>query len=133
MKSKKAYNNDITTVELHGFICDVLGIDMVNTMIKKQIVRFKTELGLSNKEIARALVYYSENEKGNLDPKYGIGIVPHVVSKANAYYEELKRKRDRQIESVKSSKKEPDIILKANKTIKQRKRQKIDLDKIDLD
>ena len=123
----------MTKKELREFICDVLQIPKVDTMIESQINRFVVELGLSYKEIAQALVFYIEVEKNTYQPKYGIGIVPHVVKKANAYFAKKRKEREAQIRSVEEAKKNPDIILKVDKIKRRKKRPKIDIENLDVD
>lgn len=77
--------------ELREVICDVLKIPKLNGMLEAQINRFVIELGLNYKEIAQALVFYFEVEKNPYDPKFGMGIVPHVKDRANAYFEKKRK------------------------------------------
>jgi len=62
--------------DLEKIIKEQFNMPSISLTIRKQIHKFVTELGLSYKEIAQALVFYVEVDKGQLDPKYGIGIVP---------------------------------------------------------
>lgn len=119
--------------ELREVICDVLKIPKLNGMLEAQINRFVIELGLNYKEIAQALVFYIEVEGNTYDPKYGIGIVPHVKDRANAYFAKKRKEKQQQIQSVTEANKNPDIILRV-KNIKRRKKQpKIDIENLDVD
>lgn len=119
--------------ELREIICDVLGIPKLNGMLEAQINRFVIELGLTYKEIAQALVFYFEVEKNVYDPKYGMGIVPHVKDRANAYFDKKRKEKAQQLQSVKKANKQPDIILKVNKIKTKRSRPRIDIENLDVD
>ena len=123
----------MTKPELRTFICDVIGTDKVGPMIESQINRFVIELGFSYKEIAQALVFYIEVEGNKYDPKYGLGIIPHVRDKANAYFHKKRKEKQRQIESVAEANKQPDIILKVNKITRRKQQPKIDIENLDVD
>jgi len=119
--------------ELRKLICELLHIPKITLTIENQIHRYVIELGLSYKEIAQALVFFLEVEKGEIDPKFGIGIVPHVVERAKEYFLQLKKQREQQINSIKEAEKQPDIILRVGKLKKRRKLGQIEIDKIDVD
>jgi hypothetical protein len=119
--------------ELREFICDVLNIPKLNSMLEAQINRFVIELGLTYKEIAQALVFYIEVEKKNYDPKYGLGIIPHVKDKANAYFDRKRKEKQQQIKSVKEANQQPDIILTVKEVKPKRSRPKIDIENLDVD
>jgi hypothetical protein len=119
--------------ELREIICDVLKIDKLNPTIEGQIHRFIMELGLEYKEIAQALVFYIEVEKGEYDPKYGIGIVPYVVERAKEYFKQKKSEKERQLRSVEEAKQTPDIVLKVGQIKKRRKLGTININEIDVD
>ena len=123
----------MTKLELREMICDTLGIEETTPIIEKQIHKYVSELGLSYKEIAQALVFYIEIDKGDYDPKYGIGIVPMVVDRARIFFKRKREEQKRQIESVKEANKEPDIILNVTKIRKRKKLPKIDLNEIEVD
>ena len=119
--------------ELREILCDTLGIKQTTPIIERQINRFVSELGLSYKKIAQALVFYMEVDKGDYDPKYGIGIVPYIYERADAFFEKKRKDIEKQKESVEEANKQPDIILKVTKIRKRRKLSKIDIDKIEVD
>lgn len=120
-------------VELREIICDTLQIKKTTPMIEKQMNKYAMELGLSYKEIAQAIVFYIEVQKGKYEPKYGIAIVPYVIEDARYYFKKLKEEREKQIKSVKEANKNPDIILNVTKIRKRRKLKKINIDEIDVD
>ena len=119
--------------ELRKMLCDTLGIPKTTALIENQIFEYVSDLKLTYKEIARGLVFFITVEGGTYEAKYGIGIVPHVVERANAYYDRLRREKENQIKSVEDAKKIPDIILKVGQIRKRRKFEKMDINKIDVD
>lgn len=123
----------MTKQELRKILCDTLDIPKTTTLIENQIYEYISDLKLSYKEIARGLVFFITVEDGKYEAKYGIGIVPHVIERANAHYDRLRRKRDAQIASVESAKLIPDITLKVGKIRRRRKLEKMDIEKIDVD
>ena len=123
----------MTKKELREILCDTLGIEETTPIIEKQINKYVVELGLSYKQIAQALAFYIEIEKGNYDPKYGIGILPYVYERANKFFDKKREEIKKQIQSVEESKKQPDIILKVLKIRKRRRLSKIDINEIEVD
>lgn len=124
---------DFSKNDLREIICDVLEIEKTSITIENQIHRFVMELGLSYKEIAQALVFFVEVEKGDVEPKYGIGIVPHVIDRAKIYFAMKKRERENQLKSIKDADGIPNIILKVGNIRPRRKLPTIDIGKIDVD
>jgi len=86
----------MTKAELEKLICELLGIDEVNRMIKTQITRFTTKDGYSYKDIGRSLFYFVKVKKQVPDVTRGIGIVPFVKDDAHKYFEALKYKENQQ-------------------------------------
>jgi hypothetical protein len=123
----------MTKKELREFICDVTKEQKVSQMVEAQINRFVIELGFSYKEIAQALVFYVEVEGNKYDPKFGLGIIPHIRNRANAYFEKKRKAKEKQIESVKEANKQPDIILKVAKIKRRKEQPKIDIENLDVD
>jgi len=123
----------MTKQELREFICDVLQIPKVNAMIEAQINRFVIELEFDYKEIAQALVFYHEVQGNKYDPKYGLGILPHVREQANAYFHKKRKEKQKQLESLEEANKQPDIILKVNKITRRKQKPKIDIENLDVD
>jgi len=123
----------MTKKELREFICDVTKEQKVSQMVEAQINRFVIELGFSYKEIAQALVFYVEVEGNKYDPKFGLGIIPHIRNRANAYFEKKRKDKEKQIESVKEANKQPDIILKVAKIKRRKEQPKIDIENLDVD
>lgn len=103
----------------------------ISPTIKKQIHKYVTELGLSYKEIAQALVFYVEIDKGELNPKYGIGIVPYVIDRSKAYFFKLKKEKEARFESLKN-KKEEEILVLSPKLKKKKKPEKIDIENLEV-
>jgi len=123
----------MTKQELRELICQTLSLPKVTQTIENQILRFVTELGLSYKQIARGLVFFIEVEKGRYETKYGIGIIPNVVERADQYYDNMRRRIERQKKSVENAKKYPDIILEVGQIREKRKLPQINIEKIDVD
>jgi hypothetical protein len=119
--------------ELREIICDVLKIPKLNGMLEAQINRFVVELGLSYRDIAQALVFYFEVEKNVYDPKYGMGIVPHVKDRANTYFANKRKEKQKQLQSVEEASKTPDIILKVTKIKRRKEKPKIDIENLEVD
>jgi len=119
--------------ELREIICRTLNIPKVPQTMENQITRFVTELDLTYKQIARGLVFFVEVEKGKFDTKYGLGIVPQVVERADIYYDNMRKRIEKQKESVEESKKYPDIILKVGTIKPKRKLPQIDIKLIEVD
>lgn len=113
-------------------ICNILKIPKVTEIIEKQINKYVVELGMSYKEIAQALAFFIEVEKGDYIPKYGIAIVPTIRDRSNEFFAKRRRQIEEQLKSIDKNKEDP-IILKANAIKKRRPLPKIDIEKIDLD
>ena len=120
-------------LEFEEAVAELLGVDSIDQMIRSQINKFITELQYDYQIIYRALYFFIKVENGKYDPKYGIGIVPYVVKRSNAYFAKLEEDKKKQVESVKISNKEPDVILKPEKIQKKKKIKLIDIEGIDVD
>lgn len=116
--------------ELRQIIMETLNFDSMPSIIDSQIHRYKMELGLSYKEIARAFVYFFGVQKNEYKAAFGIGVLPNVVPEANAYYEKLKKQREEQLKSVEEAKKHSDIILEIKHIPTKRKRKLIEIENL---
>jgi len=119
--------------ELREIICRTLELPKVPQTMENQITRYVTELGLSYKQIARGLVFFIDVEHGKFNTKFGLGIVPQLVERADMYYDNMRRRIEKQKQSVQDSKKYPDIILKVGEIRKRRKLPQIDIQLIEVD
>lgn len=119
--------------ELRKFICEVLNIPKITPTIEGQIHRFVMELGVSYKEIAQALVFFLEEEGGTYEEKYGIGILKSVFARSNAHFEKKRKEKEKQIESVKLAKEQPDIVLTVKEIKQRKKRPKIDIENLEIE
>ena len=119
--------------ELREIICRTLNIPGVPQQMENQITRFVTELGLSYKQIARGLVFFIDVEKGKYDTKYGLGIIPQLVERADIYYDNMRKRIEKQKDSVENAKEYPDIILKVGTIKPKRKLPQIDIKLIEVD
>lgn len=115
--------------ELTEILLKTLSIPQTTSLIETQISKYK-RLGYSYKEIAQALVYFTEVQGGHYVSRYGIGIVPTIMKEAKEYFYYLKKEKDRQIESVQNAKEQPNIILNAKKVLKRRKIEPIDIESL---
>lgn len=119
--------------ELRDIICETLGFDKIPNIIETQIHRFTMELGLTYKEVARAVVYFYGIKKNEYQSAYGIGVVANIYPESNRYYEKLKRQREEQLKSVEEAKKHSNIILEVKQIPKRKTRKTIDIEKLKID
>jgi hypothetical protein len=101
-------------------------INSLTPLIISQIGKFITERGYSYKEIAQALVFFTQVDKGEYDPKYGIGIVPFVMERAQLFFEQKRRDKEKQLKSIKTD--VPNIILEPKELKRKRKLQRINIE-----
>lgn len=88
--------------ELIELLTELLG--PLSQMILRQIDKF-VEAGLTYKDIART-VYYLFDVQGRDRSKistFGIGLVPHAVTEANRYYDNIKQQQEEQRRQVLAS------------------------------
>lgn len=119
--------------ELIAWICDLFEIKQCPQQILGQIHRFTRERGYSYKDIARALAFYVEVDGGKLEPKYGIGIVPFVMERAQAYFRQLEREKEQQVKAAEAHKKDKHATTTINCSVgaKKLKRKQIDISQLD--
>lgn len=108
--------------ELIEHLTNVLGT--LSNMVLNQIDKY-AKTGITYKEIARAVSFLYEVQ--NKDKKdvatYGIGLVPHVLAQANAYYDDLRQKIEDQraqienAESINSREVSPQDRIKRDRKI----------------
>lgn len=122
---------DFTRADLEKIILEQFNISKLTPLLNTQIGKFITERGYSYKEIAQALVFFVEIDKGVLDTKFGLGIVPHVMDRAKAFFEQKRREKQQQLDSLKNVKNESDIILQPQKLKNKRKINKINLEELE--
>lgn len=122
---------EFTRKDLERMILEQFEINQITPIINSQIGKMITERGYSYKDIARALVFFVEIEKGTYDPKYGIGIVPFVMDRAQAFFERKRIEKKKQLENLKQNKDKPIIILKPQKLKKKKKLDKINLEDLE--
>ena len=104
-------------------------INSLTPLINSQIGKFITEREYSYKEIAQALVFFTQVDNGKYDPKYGIGIVPFVIERSRAFFEQKRREKEKQMKSIKSD--IPDIILEPKELKRKRKLQRINIEELE--
>ncbi len=120
----------MTRRELEQHICSTLNISSLTPIIQNQITKFITQRALKYEDIARAVSYYIDIEKTLYEPKFGIGLIPYMVEKANAYYMALELQRKAQIKSASIANNTPDIILEATHLRKRKSVDPIDIEKL---
>lgn len=97
--------------ELESLIFEKFNIQELTSLINSQITRFVGQHGYSYKDIARALVFFTEVEKGKLDTRFGIGIVPNVMKEAQNYFKTLKEKKEEQLKNYEKNKQDNIILV----------------------
>ena len=78
-----------------------MGIKSVTSTIKNQINRIVLQDNLNFKEIARAIVWYTEVAKKEISPIYGIAFVPNVFPMAAEYFRQLELEQQSKDEEAK--------------------------------
>lgn len=124
---------EIGKKELRELICELFVIPKVTPVIENQLHRYVMELGFTYKEIAQALIFYVEVQKGNYVAIYGISAVPNVMRDAKNYFYKLKKQKEEQLESIKTANKNPDIILRVKEVREPKKREPVDMENLDLE
>ena len=128
-----AKDNTFKSTDLEQMICEVMGLSTITPMISKQINRFILDYDMSFKEIARCVVWYVEVFGGELNPVYGIGIIPNIREKAAAYFKQLELDQQKQaIEAQKIVEYQDNNIIFNIKSLKHNKRKPKQLDINDI-
>lgn len=128
-----AKDNTFKRTDLEQMICEVMGLSTITPMISKQINRFILDYDMSFKEIARCVVWYVEVFGGELNPVYGIGIIPNIREKAAAYFKQLELDQQKQaIEAQKIVEYQDNNIIFNIKSLQHKKRQPKQLDINDI-
>lgn len=120
----------MTKNELRKMVKEILNLETIPPLLESQIHRFRMELGLTYKEIARALVYFFDVQKNEYKPAFGVGVLPSIVPEANKYYDKLRKQREEQIKSVEAAKEHSNIILEVKHIPLKRKTRKIDIESL---
>ena len=128
-----AKDNTFKRTDLEQMICEVMGVSTITPMISKQINRFILDYDMSFKEIARCVVWYVEVFGGELNPVYGIGIIPNIREKAAAYFKQLELDQQKQaIEAQKIVEYQDNNIIFNIKSLKHNKIKPKQLDMTDI-
>ena len=128
-----AKDNTFKRTDLEQMICEVMGLSTITPMISKQINRFILDYDMSFKEIARCVVWYVEVFGGELNPVYGIGIIPNIREKAAAYFKQLELDQQKKaIEAQKIVEYQDNNIIFNIKSLKHNKRKPKQLDINDI-
>ena len=78
-------------IQLELYIKEIMKLDKISALIKRQIDRYNNELNYSYKSILFTLKYFYEVKKENPAKARGIGIVEYVYEEAAKYYANLSR------------------------------------------
>lgn len=78
-----------TREDLEQYICEVMEIETITPMIAKQINRLVLDKGMTWKEIARCICWYTEVNGKQLSIIYGISIVENFRIEAAKYFKQL--------------------------------------------
>ena len=95
-----ADNKEYTKEDLFDLIRDVMGIETITPMIIKQVNRFVLLENMTFKDIARCIVWYTEEAGGILQPMYGLGIIPNIKEQAMKYFKQLELDQQKQLEQA---------------------------------
>lgn len=110
---KSCYNEIIKDEEgrkiLYSVIAQVFGIPFPNGMMLRQIKEFRRIRTYEYEDIAKAILYAKHILKKDMQVKYGLGLIPHIIEDAKIYYQ---NQIDR-VENMKGKK-----IFTENKVIK---------------
>lgn len=129
-------DKDFTLANLYDLILDIMQLEQVTPIIKKQINRYILELGMTPLEIARCLTWYIDVEHGELKPQYGVAVVPNIREASAKYWQELiANAKKQEIEGKKVVTYQNNNILFNLKdvTFKRRKPKQLDIGSIVLD
>lgn len=122
---------DFKRADLEKLIKEYFGIDKITSLMNTQIGKFVTERGYSYKEIAQALVFFAEIDKGTLELKYGLGIVPVVMDRSKMFFERKRKEKEEQLKSLENKDEQSNIILYKQKQKATRKIEKISLEELE--
>ncbi len=114
-------------LDLTNYIEGLMG-STLSSLVLNQISRYLAD-GYSYSDIGLSLDYYANVLGRPLDPKYGIGIVPHVLAEAREYFDKIYAEEDRlreQGEKLKNMKMEKVKVTPVKQT---RRRPTIDIRK----
>ena len=127
-------SNTWTKKDLEDLIKEVMGIQTITPMIKKQINRFIIEEDMSFKEMARCIVYWTEVEGKEFNPAYGIAILPNLREHAAAYFNKLALEQKKQSEEAQKIVEYQDNNIIFNiKSLRHKKRQPKQFNIADID
>jgi uncharacterized protein (UPF0305 family) len=131
--------DNYTLKQLEDLIKHYMNLDKEQSLpnnIKKQITRFVLNDEMSYKEIGRAVCYYVECKKRQIDSLYGISFVSNIRADANNYFSKLEEKQKHKEEEAKKFKTEDDkMVFNIKEIIKSNKPNKLkqlSFDDIDL-
>jgi len=120
-------------LDLEEKIKEYFKIEEMTPLINHQIDKFIRTDGMDYKDIARALAYFCVIKGQSPEREMGIAIVPYIKDDATLYFDNLKKRIERQKKEVAERQKKamPDNVIVCNSIKKKRKiKSSIDLSKI---
>jgi hypothetical protein len=116
-------NQSYTKEDLVALIKEVMDIQSITPMIARQINRFILEDNMTFKEIARCIVWYTD-QGFKLNTIYGLGIIPSIREDAEKYFKQLELDQQKQLaEAQKIVEYQDNNIIFHIKSLKHKKRQ----------
>ena len=94
-------SKQFTRNDLEQYICEVMEIDSITPMITKQINRLVLDVGMTWKEIARCICWYTEVNNKKLSIIYGISIVENFRIETAKYFKKLELDQQEQLRQAK--------------------------------
>ena len=94
-------SKQFTREDLEQYICEVMEIEAITPMIAKQINRLVLEKGMTWKEIARCICWYTEVNNKKLSIIYGISIVENFRIETAKYFKKLELDQQEQLRQAK--------------------------------
>ena len=76
--------------ELYEYTCNIFRIEEITPQIMSQIDKYYKEYNLTYSEMKDCLYYYTKIMRKTLDIKYGVAIIPYIVSDVKQLYEDVK-------------------------------------------
>ena len=88
-----------TRLDLENKIKELFDMPSITPLIDNQITKLVREKRYSYQDIARALYFWRMEENQLLDNR-GIAIVPYIMDRAKAFFNEKARQQQEQLEQV---------------------------------
>lgn len=123
--------------DLEQYICEVMEIETITPMIAKQINRLVLDKGMTWKEIARCICWYTEVNNKKLSVIYGIAVVENFRIETAKYFKKLELDQQEQLRQAKKVVEYQDNniifnIKNLNLQNRNHRRKQLDLNDIDI-